>query len=150
MLEQYLASIPRRPAAHTHLTPASGNRTVRIHENDSARSDVLIRSWQPFYNWTPETSEQIPLLANLATARLKAALRDREQGVYSLQFSVRPLPHLNRIESELSFNTDPARADQLVQAALHISAKPNPTICAGCLSNRKPCAGATQKPGWNA
>ena len=120
MLEQYLASIPRRPAAHTHLTPASGNRTVRIHENDSARSDVLIRSWQPFYNWTPETSEQIPLLANLATARLKAALRDREQGVYSLQFSVRPLPHLNRIESELSFNTDPARADQLVQAALHI------------------------------
>ncbi len=120
LLEQYLASIPRRPAADTHLTPSSGNRTVRIHENDSTRSDVLIRSWQPFYNWTPETSEQIPLLANLATARLKAALRDREQGVYSLQFSVRPLPHLNRIESELSFNTDPARADQLAQAALHI------------------------------
>lgn len=41
-------------------------------------------------------------------------------GVYSLKFTAKPNPQYNRVENELAFNSDPARAETLWQAAQHI------------------------------
>lgn len=120
LIESQLAGIPRTPALNNRLKPSSGSVVQRIPANDSRHTDVSAWSWQPFYNWTPETSEQIPLLENLANARLKAELRGRLQGTYSLKFTTRPDPEHNLVENQLYFNAEPQRAQELWQSAQKI------------------------------
>ena len=128
LLEQYLANIPRQNARNRQVIPSEGANSQRAAIGDAMRTDVHAWSWQPFYNWTPDTSEHIPLLVNLANARLKEALRQRAMGVYSLKFRSIPQPLLNRIENELVFNTEPARADELWRIAQQVLEKLPDTI----------------------
>ncbi|MDO4640511.1 MAG: pitrilysin family protein [Neisseria sp.] len=120
LIAQYLATIPRSPARNTVLQPVSGSIVQRIPIADDKHTDVSAWSWQPFYNWTPETSEQIPLLVNLANARLKNELRGRLQGTYSLKFTAQPDPEHNLVENQLYFRAEPQRAQELWQAAQRI------------------------------
>ena len=128
LLEQYLASIPRQNVRNRQLIPSEGANLQRVAIGDAMRTDIHAWSWQPFYNWTPDTSEQIPLLVNLANARLKEVLRGQAMGVYSLKFRSIPQPMLNRIENELVFNTEPARAEELWRIAQQVLEKLPDTI----------------------
>ncbi|MDO4878716.1 MAG: pitrilysin family protein [Neisseria sp.] len=123
LVRQYLASIPRHAASPVLPVLAGGSRTVHSAIGRAAKSDVYAWSWQPFYHWTPEVSEQIPLLVNLANARLKRVLREREAGMYGMSFRSVPLPRLDRVENELRFNADPARADDLARKAVQVLAQ---------------------------
>ena len=123
LLEQYLASIPRQNVRNRQLIPSEGANLQRAAIGDAMRTDIHAWSWQPFYNWTPDTSEHIPLLVNLANARLKEALRGQAMGVYSLKFRSLPQPMLNRVENELVFNTEPARAEELWRIAQQVLEK---------------------------
>ncbi|KPN70831.1 M16 family metallopeptidase [Neisseria sp. 83E34] len=120
LIEQQLAGIARSPTLNIRLQPTTGSTVQRMPIGDTNHTDVSAWSWQPFYNWTPETSEQIPLLANLANARLKNELRGRLQGTYSLKFTTKPDPEHNLVENQLYFNTEPQRAQELWQAAQRI------------------------------
>lgn len=120
LIERQLAGIPRTPGLNTRLHPTTGSTVQRMPIGDSKHTDVSAWSWLPFYNWTPETSEQIPLLANLANARLKNELRRRLQGTYSLKFTTKPDPEHNLVENQLYFNAEPQRAQELWQAAQRI------------------------------
>ena len=128
LLEQYLASIPRQNVRNRQLIPSEGANLQRAAIGDAMRTDIHAWSWQPFYNWTPDTSEHIPLLVNLANARLKEALRGQAMGVYSLKFRSLPQPMLNRVENELVFNTEPARAEELWRIAQQVLEKLPDTI----------------------
>lgn len=120
LLIQYLADIPRKNSSNRMLPLLEGATLRRVALNDTGGTDINAWSWQPFYDWTPETSEQIPLLVNLANARLKNELRSRHQSVYGARFSAEPQPTYNRVESKLSFSTSPAQAAEAWQAAQQI------------------------------
>ncbi len=78
------------------------------------RSDVTIYAFSE-QAWQPETAAQVSLLRDLAHEQLKAELRDKQLGVYSLKFETTFNPETNRIESELRFATTPDKAEMLWQ-----------------------------------
>ncbi|MDO5070359.1 MAG: insulinase family protein [Neisseria zoodegmatis] len=120
LLTQYLADIPRSPAENVNRPLLEGATLRRAHINDIDGTDVNAWSWQPFYDWTPDTSEQIPLLVNLANARLKDELRSRSQSTYSVKFDAMPQPVYNRVESNLFFSTPPDKAAEAWETAHQI------------------------------
>ncbi|MBF0804088.1 MULTISPECIES: M16 family metallopeptidase [unclassified Neisseria] len=120
LLAQYLADIPRRAAENRPVELLKGSTLRRAAINDTGGTDINAWSWQPFYDWTPDTSEQIPLLVNLANARLKDALRSRNQNTYGVKFTARPQPVYNRVESNLFFSTRPEQAAEAWQTARQI------------------------------
>lgn len=121
LLVQYLADIPRRATAENHPAGLLEGATLRRAAiNDTGGTDINAWSWQPFYDWTPDTSEQIPLLVNLANARLKNELRSRNQSTYGVKFTALPQPVYNRVESNLFFSTPPAQAAEAWQTAQQV------------------------------
>lgn len=120
VLTQYLADIPRSHAENLDRPLSEGATLRRARINDTDGTDVNAWSWQPFYDWTPDTSEQIPLLVNLANARLKDELRSRSQNTYSVKFAAWPQPAYNRVESNLFFSTQPEKAAEAWEAAQQI------------------------------
>ena len=120
LLTQYLADIPRRQTAGRTLPLLEGATLRRVNINDTDGTDVNAWSWQPFYDWTPDTSEQIPLLVNLANARLKDELRSRHQSAYGARFTALPQPVYNRVESNLYFSTAPEKAAEAWQTAQEV------------------------------
>ncbi|WP_107879097.1 M16 family metallopeptidase [Neisseria animaloris] len=120
LLAQYLGDIPRRTAVHSVPALQEGATLRRAPINDTDGTDVNAWSWQAFYDWTPDTSEQIPLLVNLANARLKDELRSRRQSAYGVKFTAMPQPSHNRVESNLFFSTTPERAAEAWQAAQQV------------------------------
>lgn len=120
LLVQYLADIPRRSAESRAIPLLEGATLRRAPINDTGGTDINAWSWQPFYDWTPETSEQIPLLANLANARLKNELRSRSQSAYGVKFTALPQQAYNRVESNLFFSTRPEQAAEAWHAAQQV------------------------------
>ncbi|KPN74495.1 M16 family metallopeptidase [Neisseria sp. 74A18] len=120
LLTQYLADIPRSHAENVNRPLLEGATLRRAPINDIDGTDVNAWSWQPFYDWTPDTSEQIPLLVNLANARLKDELRSRNQSTYSVKFAALPEPVYNRVESNLFFSTPPEQAAEAWETAQQI------------------------------
>ena len=82
--------------------------------NNVERSDVSVYSFSE-QAWQPETAAQVSLLRDLAHEQLKAELRDKQLGVYSLKFETSFNPDSNRVESELRFATTPDKAEMLWQ-----------------------------------
>ncbi len=120
LLVQYLADIPRRAVENRSTELLTGATLRRAAINDTGGTDINAWSWQPFYDWTPDTSEQIPLLVNLANARLKDELRNRNQSTYGVKFTALPQPVYNRVESNLFFSTPPAQAAEAWQTAQQV------------------------------
>ncbi len=120
LLVQYLADIPRRAVENRPTELLTGATLRRAAINDTGGTDINAWSWQPFYDWTPDTSEQIPLLVNLANARLKDELRSRNQSTYGVKFTALPQPVYNRVESNLFFSTPPAHAAEAWQTAQQV------------------------------
>lgn len=120
LLVQYLADIPRQNIGNSHRDLLEGTTLRRAAINDTHSTDINAWSWQPFYDWTPDTSEQIPLLVNLANARLKEALRSRSQSTYSVKFTAMPKQSYNRVESNLFFSTAPEKASEAWEQAQQI------------------------------
>ncbi|MCQ9325388.1 M16 family metallopeptidase [Neisseria dentiae] len=120
LLVQYLADIPRRAVENRPTELLTGATLRRAAINDTGGTDINAWSWQPFYDWTPDTSEQIPLLVNLANARLKDELRSRNQSTYGVKFTALLQPVYNRVESNLFFSTPPAQAAEAWQTAQQV------------------------------
>lgn len=113
LVEKYLAAIERRPSEKpTAYQALAGAKTERRAVNPEARSDVSAWSFTP-HRWTPQTAAQISILRTLAYEQLKAELRDKALGVYSLKFETMLNPDNNRVESELKFSTTAEQADKL-------------------------------------
>ncbi len=119
LVSKELAGIPRQSAA-TQVVKASlqrpGQRQAELHIGIEPRAALQAQSYneQP---WSPQAAAQVAALRELARQQLKSKLRGEATGVYSLNFDSELNPDSQRIESRLSFNSDPARVDELWQLA---------------------------------
>lgn len=117
LIQRYLASIPRQPPRPSQSYQALAGQAVQsVQIGIENRAEVSAWSWTDSA-WQPAKAVQISLLANIAQSRLKAELRDKALGVYSLAFSAQLNPQDQRIESELKFNASAVQAQALWQQA---------------------------------
>lgn len=114
----YLAAIPRKKTeTAADLLPPSGAKAEHAALGAQAgRSDVNMWSFAET-GWNPQTAAAVSALHRLAYEQLKAELRDKALGVYSLKFESTLNPDTRRVESSLRFTTTPERADTLYRLA---------------------------------
>lgn len=118
-VERELAGIPRQAQKQSAAKPAlqqPGRRQVELAIAVEPRAALQAQSYneQP---WTPVAAAQVSALRDLARSQLKQKLRGEAAGVYRLNFDAELNPESGRIESRLSFSTDPARVEELWQLA---------------------------------
>lgn len=120
LITTYLAPINRQSLPknmeNAPLVPLGGREVVRFPLNLEPKDDVKIWFFSE-QEWQGKDAVLVSLLKQIVTNKLKLTLRDEHLGVYSLHFesSLNPLRH--RIESELSFSSDPKKTDELVKLA---------------------------------
>lgn len=115
LVEQQLAGIPRGAALHSQpFKQRNGHHVQALDISIEPRTQLQAYSYHE-QAWTPEDAARISTLQTLAQAALKQQLRGEATGVYSLTFETGLDPRSKRIETRLSFYTDPARADELWQ-----------------------------------
>lgn len=113
----YLADIPRDNPLHSKdILPLEGKGEVRFAFNPEPKDDVRLWFFTP-HPWQGKDAVVVSLLGQIATDKLKLALRDQQLGVYSLRFDSRLNPATRRIESELSFTANPTMTDNLIETA---------------------------------
>ncbi|MDO4431257.1 MAG: insulinase family protein [Lonepinella koalarum] len=119
LVSQYLG-IPRNDRFSSHqFLPTEGLGKTEISINLEPKSEVKLWLFTP-YHWQGKSAMQISLLRQIATNKLKSALRDEALGVYSLRFESTLNPETERIESELTFSANPAKVDELIELAKNV------------------------------
>ncbi|AHG72696.1 Peptidase M16 domain protein [Mannheimia sp. USDA-ARS-USMARC-1261] len=120
LIEQYLADVPRNKRLNsTKILPVAGQGIVRFAMNPEPKDDVKMWSFTP-YKWQGKDAVLVSLLKQIATNKLKLSLRDQHLGVYSLRFESTLNPDTQRVESELSFTTNPEKTDHLIAQAQRV------------------------------
>lgn len=105
---------------HAH-TPTPNTDTVKFAYNLEQRADVQLWSSTP-YTWQGVDAMQVALLKNIASEKLKFALRDDKLGIYRLNFDATLNAQTNQITSHLRFTTSPDKVDEMVEAAKDVLA----------------------------
>lgn len=117
LVGNFLADIPRNKRLDsTQILPIGGKNEARIAQNLEPKDDVKMWAFIP-YQWQGKDAILVAVARNIATNKLKMALRDKELGVYSLRLESMLNPETDRIESELSFVANPTMTDKLVNIA---------------------------------
>ncbi len=117
LVENYLTDIPRGKAFEsTQIFPISGKGESQFAMHLEPKADVRFWLFTP-YQWQGKDAVLVSILRNIATVKLKAELRDKALGVYSLRFESQLNPQTARIESELSFTASPEKVKELVERA---------------------------------
>lgn len=122
LVERYLATIPRRPMLATAMElPRCGRFDALAAINIEPRANVKGWSFTP-QPWSAQQAVQVSIARNLALKALKESLRDDALGIYRLQMNSELSDTHQRIETELSFTSDPQRAQELWQRAEQVFA----------------------------
>lgn len=130
LILRYLAPLSRQPALSSARQPQqAGVRTRSVSVLTSQRATVRMQGATPM-TWTPERAFVVSSLNPVAQAALKAELRLRLSGVYSVRFEMTLDPELDRVVSELSFSCAPERAEALQQAAEQVLARLDQAVAA--------------------
>ncbi|TCP97322.1 zinc protease [Cricetibacter osteomyelitidis] len=117
-----LASIPRQQTLTVEpLLPLAGSAEQQFAFNLEPKDDVDIWWFTP-QQWQGKDAVVVSLLQNIASNKLKLALRDNKSGVYSLRFESRLNPETQRIESGLKFTANPENTQILVDEAKKVLA----------------------------
>lgn len=118
-----LANIPRSAALQTNnLAQAPGRRVAQLAVAIEPRANLQANSYTA-HAWDPVQAASVSALGALARSRLQTALRQQAAGVYRLAFDSQLNQSTQRIESQLSFTSDPARVDELWGLALETLAQ---------------------------
>ncbi|CNK97795.1 M16 family metallopeptidase [Yersinia vastinensis] len=122
-VSRYLAGIPRQKiAAAPDYLPQPGHRETRNKWNVEPRSDLNVWSFTPL-KWTPQQAVQVAIAQDLARKYLKAALRDDSLGIYRMKIDSTLTDKKNRVETTMSFGSEPARIEALLRQAEQIFAQ---------------------------
>lgn len=122
LVSQYLADFPRgKWLDSARVLPTKGKGEAVLAINSDPKDDVRIWAFSP-YAWTGQDAVAVAALRQIATNKLKAALRDEQLGVYSLRFESTLNPETNRIESELAFTANPEMTQKLIDRAREVLA----------------------------
>ena len=123
LAERYLATIPRQPmVAVTPELPRSGQFDTRVAINIEPRAEVKGWSFTP-QPWSAQSAVQVSIARNLALQALKNSLRDDALGIYRLQMNSELSGTHQRIETDISFTSDPQRSQELWQRAEQVFAQ---------------------------
>ncbi len=122
IVRNYIASLPgggrKEEYSNIRILPPVGTISKRVYGANSA-SAMSIINFSGDAEFSRETSWEITLLAELIRTRLTQVLREDMGGVYSpgvrSAYSTVPSP---RYSIEISFASDPDRADELVKATM--------------------------------
>ncbi len=122
IVRRYIASLPggerKEEYPDIRILPPEGLVKKRVYGANSA-SAMSIMNFSGDLEKTREASWQVTLLTELIRTRLTQVLREDLGGVYSpgvaSSFTSVPTP---RFSLEISFGSDPKRADELVDATL--------------------------------
>lgn len=125
LVTQFLSDFPRgKRFDSTQVLPTEGKAVASFAMNPEPKSDVKMWAFSA-HQWQGKDAVLVSILRNIATNKLKMALRDKELGIYSLRFESSLNPETDRIESELSFVANPDNADKLIgQARVVLDALP--------------------------
>lgn len=117
LISKYLAPIPRNDWQKIRqIKPLTGREIVRFPFNLEPKDEVRIWFFQE-QDWQGKDAVLVSLLKPIIANKLKLALRDQSLGIYSLRFESTLNPQTERIESELSFSSDPQKSDMLIALA---------------------------------
>lgn len=117
LVTQFLSDFPRNKRFDSaQVLPTEGKAIASFAMNIEPKSDVKMWTFTP-HQWQGKEAVLVSILRNIASNKLKMALRDKELGVYSLRFESTLNPETNRVESELSFVANPDNADKLIGQA---------------------------------
>ncbi|MDU8925381.1 pitrilysin family protein [Pasteurellaceae bacterium LIM206] len=120
LVNRFLTAVPRQKAfSSKQILPLTGKGETVFAMNPEPKADVKLWMFRP-HQWQGKDAVLVSLLRNIATVKLKYALRDRAHGVYSLRFESSLNPQTERIESELTFTTGPEAADKLIAIAREV------------------------------
>lgn len=101
----------------THkANPLPPSNTVKFAHHPEQRADIKLWTRTP-HTWQGADAMLVNLLQNIASEKLKTALRDETLGVYRLSFKSTLNIDTTNIESEIHFTTDPNRADEMLALA---------------------------------
>lgn len=125
LVTQFLSDFPRgKRFDSAQVLPTEGKAVASFAMNSEPKSDVKMWAFSA-HQWQGKDAVLVSILRNIATNKLKMALRDKELGIYSLRFESSLNPETDRIESELSFVANPDNADKLIgQARVVLDALP--------------------------
>lgn len=117
LVNQYLTDFARdKRFDFTRVLPSLGKGETVLAINQEAKDDVRIWAFTP-YAWTGQEAQVVAALSQIASNKLKEALRDEQLGLYSLRFESSLNPNSNRIESELAFTAKPEMTQKLIERA---------------------------------
>ena len=117
LVTQFLSDFPRSKRFDSvQVLPTEGKAIASFAMNPEPKSDVKMWAFSS-HQWQGKDAVLVSILRNIATNKLKMALRDKELGIYSLHFESSLNPETDRIESELSFVANPDNADKLIGQA---------------------------------
>ena len=117
LVTQFLSAFPRSKRFDSvQVLPTEGKAIASFAMNPEPKSDVKMWAFSS-HQWQGKDAVLVSILRNIATNKLKMALRDKELGIYSLHFESSLNPETDRIESELSFVANPDNADKLIGQA---------------------------------
>ena len=125
LVTQFLSDFPRgKRFDSAQVLPTEGKAVASFAMNSEPKSDVKMWAFSA-HQWQGKDAVLVSILRNIATNKLKMALRAKELGIYSLRFESSLNPETDRIESELSFVANPDNADKLIgQARVVLDALP--------------------------
>ena len=117
LVTQFLSDFPRSKRFDSaQILPTEGKAIASFAMNPEPKSDVKMWAFSS-HQWQGKDAVLVSILRNIATNKLKMALRDKELGIYSLRFESSLNSETDRIESELSFVANPDNADKLIGQA---------------------------------
>ena len=117
LVTQFLSDFPRSKRFDSvQVLPTEGKAIASFAMNPEPKSDVKMWAFSS-HQWQGKDAVLVSILRNIATNKLKMALRDKELGIYSLRFESSLNSETDRIESELSFVANPDNADKLIGQA---------------------------------
>lgn len=114
LVQRHLAGITRQVNASSAqpLLQEPGSRERALAIGTEPQASVRAQGSQAL-DWTPERAIGAAVLSRVIHRALRTELRDKQSGVYRLNFELTLDPHTNRLNSELYYTADPARIKAL-------------------------------------
>ncbi|BFU59356.1 MULTISPECIES: M16 family metallopeptidase [Rodentibacter] len=119
-LELNLAAIERGKTIETEpLKVQAGQAEEKFAMNPEPKDNVYI-SWFTQDNWDAKKALVIEFASSIASEKLSKKMRDETLGIYSKRFKSRLQAETNRIQTTLTFSSNPEITDKLVKIAKQV------------------------------
>ncbi|OOF56974.1 M16 family metallopeptidase [Rodentibacter myodis] len=119
-LVQNLATIKRGNAISTEpLKVLAGNAVEKFVMNPEPKDNVYI-AWFTQDKWEVKKALMVEFASSIASEKLSQKMRDETLGIYSKRFKSRLQGETNRIQTTLTFSSNPEITEKLIEIAKQV------------------------------